>query len=327
MFAALAVVLAVGATDPAQLFKEFETAFEKKYSVKERAQRLAIFTENLARIAEMKVLDPSAEYDHLSPFADWSIEEFTARNTLQQPKAVLQSETHPALDTSNLPESFDWRTQGAVAPVKNQEQCGSCWAFATIAGIEGANFLETKKLVSLSEQELVDCDKVDQGCGGGLPSNALDYLKKNGLGEELEGDYSYKGRNGQCEAAKSSEKVFVKQWQVVDGTDEDQLAAAVVKYGPLAIGINATPMQWYRGGIASPFDLLCNPKKLDHGVAIVGFGQESGKKYWIIKNSWGETWGEKGYYRIVRGKGKCGLNTNVVAATKLGASAAEEIIV
>jgi cathepsin F len=327
MFAALAVVLAVGATDPAQLFKEFETAFEKKYSVKERAQRLAIFTENLARIAEMKVLDPSAEYDHLSPFADWSIEEFTARNTLQQPKAVLQSETLPALDTSNLPTSFDWRTQGAVAPVKNQEQCGSCWAFATVAGIEGANFLESKKLLSLSEQELVDCDKVDQGCGGGLPSNALDYLKKNGLGEELEGDYSYKGVNGQCEAKKSSEKVFVQSWQVVNGKDEDQLAAALVKYGPLPIGINASPMQMYRGGIANPSDLVCNPKRLDHGVAIVAFGVEKGTKYWVIKNSWGETWGEKGYYRVVRGKGKCGLNTMVVAVNKIGASAAEELIV
>jgi len=307
----------------------FETAFEKKYSsVKERAQRLEIFTENLARIAEMKVLDPSAEYDHLSPFADWSIEEFTARNTLQQSPAVLQSETRTAaLDTSSLPESFDWRTQGAVAPVKNQEQCGSCWAFATVAGIEGANFLETKKLLSLSEQELVDCDKVDQGCGGGLPSNALDYLKKNGLGEELEGDYSYKAVNGQCEAKKSSEKVFVQSWQVVDGKDEDQLAAALVKYGPLPIGINASPMQMYRGGIANPSDLVCNPKRLDHGVAIVAFGVEKGTKYWVIKNSWGETWGEKGYYRVVRGKGKCGLNTMVVAVNKIGASAAEELIV
>merc|ERR1719352_5791 len=102
---------------------------------------------------------------------------------------------------------------------------------------------------------------------------------------------------------------------VVDGTDEDQLAAALVQYGPLAIGINATPMQWYGGGVANPFSFLCNPKKLDHGVAIVGFGVDGGKKYWKIKNSWGPGWGEKGYYRIIRGTGKCGLNTNVATAT------------
>jgi cathepsin F len=265
-------------------------------------------------------------YGHLSPFADWSVEEFNARNTLQPAPEVLDAAVLPALDTSKLPTSFDWREQGAVTPVKNQGTCGSCWAFATVAGIEGANFVQTKKLVSLSEQELVDCDTTDKGCGGGLPSNALKYLQSNGLGEEAEEDYSYKGRNGQCEAAKKSEKVFIDAWQVVDGKDEDQLAAAVVKYGPLAIGINATPMQWYRGGIADPFTMLCNPQRLDHGVTIVGFGQEGDKKYWIIKNSWGTTWGEKGYYRIIRGKGKCGLNTNVVAVTKVGRSV-DEIVV
>jgi cathepsin F len=213
-----------------------------------------------------------------------------------------------------LPESFDWRTQGAVTPVKNQGQCGSCWAFATVANIEGTNFLKTKQLTSLSEQELVDCDKTDHGCGGGLPTNAFAYLKANKLGEEGETDYAYTGENGKCKAAQPSEKVFVTDYGVVNGTDEDQLAAAVVKYGPLAIGINAGPMQWYHGGIADPFSFLCNPKSLDHGVAIVGFGVEDSKKYWIIKNSWGTVWGEQGYYRVIRGKGKCGLNTNVATS-------------
>merc|ERR1711964_358884 len=111
------------------------------------------------------------------------------------------------------------------------------------------------------------------------------------------------------------EQVVVSGFQQIS-TDEDQIAAALIKYGPLAIGINATPMQWYHGGVANPYDFLCNPKKLDHGVAIVGFGEDPSKgKYWIIRNSWGPTWGEKGYYRIVRGKGKCGLNTCVATAT------------
>jgi len=320
MTLALLFAFAAAATSPEELFREFEAAHSKTYSPAERAHRLAIFTENLPKMAEMALADQgSAEYGHLSPFADWSVEEFNARNTLQRKPEVIDVATLPPLDTSNLPTSFDWREKGAVTPVKDQGQCGSCWAFATVAGIEGANFIATKKLVSLSEQELVDCDRAkDQGCGGGLPSNALEYLQKNGLGEESEEDYPYTGRDGKCSAQKPSEKVFVSSWQMVDGKDEDQLAAAVVKYGPLAIGINATPMQWYRGGIADPFTILCNPKALDHGVTIVGFGEEKGKKYWIIKNSWGPRWGEKGYYRIIRGKGKCGLNTDVVAVTKFG---------
>jgi cathepsin F len=304
------------AASPADLFAEFETKFSKVYaSVEERAQRLAIFTENLAQMETVQAADSSATYGHLSPLADMSVEEFTKRNTFGAGVAAAEGPTLPLYDTSDLPESFDWREKGAVNPVKNQGQCGSCWAFATIANIEGTHFAQSNNLVSLSEQELVDCDTVDQGCNGGLPSQALEYLKKNNLGEEAESDYSYTARDGSCQAAKSSEKVFVSAWAVVDGTDEDQLAAALIKHGPLAIGINATPMQWYMGGIADPFSFLCNPKMLDHGVAIVGFGVEGEKKYWIIRNSWGESWGEKGYYRIIRGKGKCGLNTNVATAT------------
>lgn len=315
------------AASPAELFAEFEGKFSKVYaSVEERAERLAVFTENLAQIESMQAADQSATYSHLSPLADMSVAEFTKRNTFGAVAAV-EGEQLPLYDTSDLPESFDWREQGAVTAVKNQGTCGSCWAFATIANIEGAHYVETKELLSLSEQELVDCDDVDQGCNGGLPSNALKYLEDHGLGEEAESDYSYQGRDGKCAAEKSSEKVFVKSWKIVDGSDEDQLAAALIKHGPLAIGINATPMQWYMGGIANPFNFICNPKALDHGVTIVGFGVEGEKKYWIIKNSWGPHWGEKGYYRIIRGKGKCGLNTNVATATSTSVDAATALVV
>jgi len=230
------------------------------------------------------------------------------------------------LDTSATPDSWDWTEKGAVNPIKNQAQCGSCWAFATVANIEGVNFLKNKKLLSLSEQELVDCDKKtgDQGCEGGLPSNAYKDMIQNKLGLELESAYPYKGQDEKCQAAKIKEQVFISDWKQIS-TDEDQIAAALVQYGPLAIGINAGPMQFYSGGVANPWSILCNPKKLDHGVAIVGFGVDGGKKYWKIRNSWGESWGEKGYYRIVRGTGKCGLNTMVTTAI-IGSSNATGII-
>merc|ERR1719401_2353916 len=224
--------------------------------------------------------------------------------------AAKSTHTHElrAIKTSG---NFDWREKGAVNDPKNQAQCGSCWSFATVANIEGNNFVTNGQLVSLSEQELVDCDTMDNGCNGGLPSNAYKDLIGEGMGMELESAYPYTGADGSCHAQKSLEKVFLSSWLPIS-SDEDQMATALVKYGPLAIGINAGPMQMYMGGIADP--MFCNPAALDHGVGIVGYGEESGKKFWVIRNSWGSMWGEDGYYRIIRGKGKCGLNRMVTTA-------------
>lgn len=301
-----------------QHFLRFEREFNRSYrTVGERAARMQIFAGNLKNIFETSLMDQGAEYSHMTPFADWTPEEFAAFNKLQVKESLSRSmESMDELDTSSLPAAFDWREKGAVNDVKNQGSCGSCWAFATVANVEGVNFLKTGKLVSLSEQELVDCEKTDQGCNGGLPSNAYDWMIKNKVGLELESAYSYKGRDQTCSTVASKEVVFIAGWKKVS-QDEDQIAAALVQSGPLAIGINAGPMQWYMGGVADPWDLLCSKTKLDHGVAIVGFGTDK-KKYWTIRNSWGASWGEKGYYRIVRGTGKCGLNTMVTTATMSG---------
>merc|ERR1712139_651541 len=138
------------------------------------------------------------------------------------------------LNTSSLPDSFDWREKGAVNEIKTQQQCGSCWAFATVANIEGAGFVENQKLLSLSEQELVDCDKKtgDEGCQGGLPSNAYKDMIQAKIGLELETDYPYTAKDGTCKAKQSSEKAFIKDWVQIS-TNEDQIAAALIKYGPL----------------------------------------------------------------------------------------------
>merc|ERR1712232_297685 len=223
-------------------------------------------------------------------------EEFVAKDAHQELRTY---------DVSALPTDFDWRTKGAVNKVKNQAQCGSCWAFATVANIEGGNFLKTKTLLSLSEQELVDCDKKtgDEGCQDGLPQNAYKDMIENKIGLELESEYPYTARDDPtCKNKESEEKVFISNYTMIS-TDEDQIAAALIQHGPLAIGINAGPMQFYFGGIQHPWKLFCNPKSLDHGVAIVGFGVDGSKKYWTIRNSWGASWGEQGYYRIVRGTG------------------------
>lgn len=323
----LAVVLLfplLGAATPVkgadERFTEFSDAFGKKYeSDSERHHRFRIFLENLRNIKNFRSVEGgSASYSYLTPFADLTEEEFSAYNGFK-PHSQFNT-TNPslqALDTSNLPDHFDWVEQGAVNSVKNQASCGSCWAFSAVAMIEGAAFVAHKKLFSLSEQELVDCVReINHGCDGGIPSDAYPEMIQKNIGLETGSDYPYKARDQTCKAKVSKEKVFIGGWAQIS-TNEDQIAAALMQYGPLSIGLNAGTLQFYRGGVAHPWKSLCNPAGVNHGVALVGFGIESGVKYWKIRNSWGERWGENGYFRMIRGTGACGLNTAVTTATKI----------
>jgi len=283
--------------------------FKAKYGVN-GDEDFEVFSSNLRIIEQLQVDDPTAIYSHLSPFANISPEAFKTRNGYRATSGATQA---PLLDVSNLDSSYDWRQHGAVNPVKDQGQCGSCWAFSTVANIEGVGAVETGKLLDLSEQQLVDCETTDAGCNGGLPSNAFQYMIDNGMGLEGESAYPYTAQDGTCKDSKAQEKAFITAWQQIS-TDETQIAASLQQYGPLSIGINANTMQFYSGGVSNPSKLLCNPAALDHGVAIVGFGTD-GDDYWTIRNSWGSSWGEAGYIRMIRGTGACGLNSDVTTAT------------
>jgi len=290
------------------------------------AAELDAFAENLKSIAILQDADPSATYSHMTPFANLSPEQFSMYKGFASPpadKAVVE-----VLTSSDLPADFDWRETGAVNPIKDQKQCGSCWAFSVVANVEGAGFVDTGKLASLSEQQLVDCSKStgDLGCQGGLPENTFQAMITENRGLELESDYPYTARDGTCKESSSSEVAFITAWKKFS-RDEDEIAAGLQEYGPLSIGINANTMQLYSGGVADPSALLCSPYALDHGVAIVGFGTDSSTPYWTIRNSWGLTWGELGYYRIVRGKGACGLNTDVTTATGVSVNSASVEVV
>ncbi|KAL9242276.1 hypothetical protein vseg_016293 [Gypsophila vaccaria] len=299
----------------------------KSYSTREEyVRRMAIFAKNLVRAAEHQALDPSAMHG-VTPFMDLDPTEFQALFTGLNRGAAEENGgfgVAARLDVRGLPKSFDWRAKGAVTDVKMQGTCGSCWAFSTTGVMEGANFLATGKLVSLSEQQLVDCDSTcdlnkktecDNGCNGGLMTNAYRYLIQAG-GLEEEATYPYTGKKGECQF--NPEKVAVK---VVNFTtipfEEDQIAAHLVHHGPLAIGLNAVFMQTYVGGVSCP--LICSKRQINHGVLLVGYGAKGYsilrlgyKPYWIIKNSWGTKWGENGYYRLCRGyRGMCGMNTMV----------------
>uniref|UniRef100_A0ACD5Z0S7 Uncharacterized protein n=1 Tax=Avena sativa TaxID=4498 RepID=A0ACD5Z0S7_AVESA len=222
-----------------------------------------------------------------------------------------------------LPEAVDWREKGAVAPVKNQGQCGSCWAFSAISTVESINQLVTGELVTLSEQELVECDTNGQssGCNGGLMDDAFEFIMKNG-GIDTEDDYPYKALDGRCDINRRNAKVVsIDGFEDVPENDEKSLQKAVA-HQPVSVAIEAggREFQLYHSGV---FSGRCGTQ-LDHGVVAVGYGTENGKDYWIVRNSWGPNWGEAGYLRMERNinvtTGKCGIAMMSSYPTKKGAN-------
>ncbi|XP_042497213.1 cysteine proteinase COT44-like [Macadamia integrifolia] len=250
----------------------------------------------------------------LNKFADLSNEEFRARYTTPARQMLLQHQSmkqHFSYENVRepLPAFIDWRKRGAVTGVKDQGPCGSCWAFSTVAAVEGINQIRTGKLVSLSEQELIDCDKkVNEGCNGGLMDYAFQFIVENG-GISWESDYPYTASDNICNITKKNpHTVSIDGYEDVPANSPNALMRAV-SHQPVSVAIEAGGLefQFYTKGV---FNGFCGTD-LDHGVAIIGYGKtEKGIEYWIVKNSWGSDWGENGYIRIRSNskEGLCGIN-------------------
>jgi len=249
----------------------------------------------------------------LNGFADLTNAEFKKQFAGYKGQQSAQKNVQ-TLSTADLPESVDWRSKNAVSDVKNQGQCGSCWAFSTTGGMEGRYAIKNGTLPRFSEQQFVDCaggSFGNQGCNGGLMDQAFEYAKTTGI--ETEEQYAYTGRDGTCSADKDGVKVV--SYADVKKNSPSQLKAAVAQ-GPVSIALDGAGLafQLYFGGVVR---FACGTS-LDHGVLIAGYGTTSsmifGKTdYWIVKNSWGGSWGEKGYIRIENNNkednaGVCGLN-------------------
>jgi cathepsin L len=300
-------------------WNDFKETHGKIYtSTEEESARFYIFLQNLRQIA-----DHNKEYEAglksfrlaINRFGDLTSEEFGARmNGFRRPTSINTTNSRNLFASTNdeLPAAVDWRTKGYVTQVKDQKRCGSCWAFSATGSLEGQHFKQTGKLVELSEQNLVDCSRNfgNEGCNGGWMDSAFQYIKAND-GVDTEQSYPYEAVDRPCRfkpqnvGADDTGFVDIKQ-----GSESD-LEAAIAKVGPISVAIDASHMsfQFYDHGVYN--ERQCSPKNLDHGVLAVGYGvNENGEKYYIVKNSWGSSWGNQGYILMSRGKNnQCGIAT------------------
>jgi len=307
--AVVLLALAVGAIATSEyqyqtMFTKWVADNDKAYSHEEFFGKYNTFKANVEWINSNNAANKSYTVV-VNKFADLTTAEFKAQMCGFKPELVASATFAEITGESAAPTAVDWVAKGAVTPVKDQGQCGSCWAFSATGGIEGAWFIKKNQLTSVAEQQLVDCAGAygNQGCNGGLMSSAYQYVVANkGIGSEA--SYKYTARDGTCK--KVASVVTISGFKALAATEAalgDALANGPV---PIAIEADQSVFQFYHGGVLD--DASCGTQ-LDHGVLATGFGTDSasGKQYWRVKNSWGASWGDKGYISLVYNKNQCGL--------------------
>ncbi|OWK52064.1 Pro-cathepsin H [Lonchura striata] len=363
LLSAAALLAAAAAWEPSaeeeRLFKAWMLQNERRYGPEEYPRRLRTFLRNKRRIEEHNAGNRSFQMG-LNQFSDLTFAEFKKLYLWSEPQNCSATKGNFLRSSGPYPDSIDWRKKGNfVTPVKNQGPCGSCWTFSTTGCLESAIAIATGKLLSLAEQQLVDCAQAfnNHGCSGGLPSQAFEYIlyNKGLMGED---SYPYRAKllsvpqNGTCRFQPEKAIAFVKD--VINITqvrprgcvsklpelvihpvsclpgldwsqhsqemmrmvtldpllqyDEDGMVEAVGRHNPVSFAFEVTSdFMHYRKGVYSNPRCEHTPDKVNHAVLAVGYGQEDGTPYWIVKNSWGRLWGMQGYFLIERGKNMCGL--------------------
>jgi len=289
--------LLLPAPSPSRLIlsKAYKSSFGKSYeSEAEESRRYEVFMQNMQMAAELNADESDAEYG-MTVMSDRFPEEINTH--LEIPEHIVRED----IPIVEAPTSFDARNKGWVPAVRNQGQCGSCWAFATAAVME-INYAKKHggSPLVLSEQQIVDCDTSNSGCGGGWPIQAATYAKR---GLMLDADYPYTARAGTCRYVASKTKVSTSTTGDISG-NVNSMKDAVYNNGAIVVLLNADKMQVYSSGI---MDASNCPARTAHAVVVVGWGVSGSTEYWIVRNSWGSYWGENGYCRIVTGKNACGI--------------------
>jgi len=298
----------------------FKRVHEKQYSsVEEEINRRSIWEANLAMIRNHNLEADYGKHTYtlsMNRFGDMTNAEFKKQMngldlSLKDKLSGLDRHTYRAPANFVAPTSVDWRTKGYVTPVKDQGQCGSCWAFSATGSLEGQHFAKTQQLVSLSEQNLVDCSGKygNMGCNGGLMDYSFQYIKENN-GIDTESSYPYEARNDKCRF--NARNVGATDTGFVDVPTKNEMALqnAIATVGPISVAIDAahSSFQFYHSGVYN--EPMCSSVQLDHGVLAVGYDSQNGQDYYIVKNSWGVGWGNQGYIWMSRNKNnQCGIAT------------------
>jgi len=308
-------------------FEAWAKAHKKRYaSPDERLRRYQNFEASIHKIMEHNAKKDSKHKLGLTQYADFTDEEFNDHFQFWPKKhdcwtavdraAMEQNKlTNAGIELPFLPKAIDWREKGIVGPVKNQGNCGSCWAFSATGALEAHYAKKYGRQIILSEQQLLDCSYGygDFGCSGGFPSRAFEYVRRSGGLDSAE-SYPYEMKsNGtdSCRFRKTDAAARVHRVVNVTESNEHELQQAVAFEGPVTVAFVVTPdFRLYSGGVFSSPDCGSpKPKDLTHAVLVVGFGvTEDGIKYWIVKNSWGEGWGLHGYFFMERGNNMCGIS-------------------
>jgi len=294
-------------------FRQFATKFDREFnSFEEVEMRLSVFKTHFDYIEWFNSQENSFKLA-INHFADMTEEEFRRQIIphLERPPNNGATYVHPPPEsTAELPAYVNWRLKNAVTQVKDQGCCGSCWTFGTTGSLEGAWSIKTGNLISLSEQQIVDCawPFAVQGCGGGYAANAFEFIMSNG-GIGTEKSYPYLMQDGYCHKDTSS-GVSVSGYVNVTAFSESALQDAVANAGPVAVAIDAAhPMfRFYTSGVY--YNPRCKSAidDLDHEVLAVGYGKEDGQDYWLVKNSWSIFWGDRGYIKMARNRdNNCGI--------------------
>jgi len=305
------------------IFRTWMASYEKEYKDETEFQhRLQVFKRNYDRVQKHNSKEPKSSYTlAVNKFADLTHQEFKdiylgyGTKGKSSPVPSRKNIVHSPRNNS-IPANWDWRTKNVVSEVKNQGQCGSCWSFSTTGSTEGCHALKTGNLVSLSEQNLMDCSTSygNEGCNGGLMTLAFEYIINN-KGIDTEASYPYEGEDDTCRYKSANSGATLAGYvNVTSGDENDLLTKANV--GPVSVAIDASSedFQLYDGGVYVDYECGNTIDSLDHGVLVVGWGFEQGwvenTYWWIVKNSWGEDWGESGYILMTRNwDNMCGIAT------------------
>jgi cathepsin F len=311
---------------PMDSFNEFSRSFGKEYSSKkEEIMGSFNFKQNNKIIENLSKMNFSFQIG-ITKFHDISHNQFINKYLTFKPEREEDEHNHHHIfntgsfllevgqteyNTDEMPLSWDWRDYGVVTPIRDQGPCGACWSFSTASNIESQYLLQYGEELDLSEQDLINCVAKNSGCDGGNMKNAFRYVKESN-GVALEFDLPFKNLTRKCKLLPFNRVAPLYAYNKLKTDNEDDIAYYLWATGPLSVALNANHLQFYVSGILDIPD--CDKENTNHAVNLIGYGEEDGQKYWIVRNSWGSDWGEKGYFRIKRGEGMCGINTYIMTS-------------